>query len=126
MIYLCNLALICTCTQNKCNQAQETNVNGLINKDEKQCTCSLVFYVQWNLCVPTLEFFRFTKNILTLTLNNDSLIICQSINSNNDLFVYTSLEQFHNISNNGCRHVIYKESENFHLHCISNYLNHPT
>ena len=39
------LALICTCTQNKCNQAQETNAVGLINKDGKQCTCSLVFYV---------------------------------------------------------------------------------
>ena len=36
------------------------------------------------------------------------------INSNNNLFVYTSLEQFHNtcISDNGCRHVLYKESEN--------------
>jgi hypothetical protein len=60
------LALICTCTQNKCNQTQETNAVGLINKDEKQCTCSLVFYVQWNLCVPTPEFFRFTKNIYVI------------------------------------------------------------
>jgi hypothetical protein len=60
------LALICTCTQNKCNQTQETNAVGLINKDEKQGTCSLVFYVQWNLCVPTPEFFRFTKKIYVI------------------------------------------------------------
>ena len=60
------MALICTCTQNKYNQTQETNAVGLINKDEKQCTCRLVFYVQWNLYVPTLELFRFTKNIYVI------------------------------------------------------------
>ena len=49
---------------------------------------------------------------LLLTLINQPLIACQSINSNHNLFVYTSLEQFHNISDNGCRHVLCKESEN--------------
>ena len=33
---------------------------------------------------------------LLLTLINESLITCQSIHSNHNLFVYTSLEQFHN------------------------------
>jgi hypothetical protein len=50
--------------------------------------------------------------MLTLSLINESLITCQSINSNYTLFVFSSLEQFHNISDNGCRHVLYKESEN--------------
>jgi hypothetical protein len=38
---------------------------------------------------------------LLLTLINESLITCQ-----------TSLEQFHDISDNGCSHVLYKESGN--------------
>jgi hypothetical protein len=57
-----------------------------------------------------------------LTLNNESLITCQSINSNNNLFVYTSLEQFHNISDNGCRHVLSKEIEKLNIKCIFIYI----
>ena len=53
----------------------------------------------------------FLVNLL-LTLIHESLITCQSINSNHNLFVYTSPEQFHNISDNDCRHVLYKECEN--------------
>jgi hypothetical protein len=49
---------------------------------------------------------------LLLTLINESLITCQSMHSNHNLFVYTSLEQFHNISDNGCSHILYKESGN--------------
>jgi len=49
---------------------------------------------------------------LLLTLINESLITCQSIHSNHSLCVYTSIEQFHNISDNGCSHVLYNESGN--------------
>ena len=61
---------------------------------------------------------------LLLTLINESLTTCQSITSNYNLFVYTSLEQLHNISDNCCSHVLYKESGNsllyfnYYIHII--------
>jgi len=58
------------------------------------------------------KFNYYILGKLTLTLINESLITCQSINSNHNLFVYTRLEQFHNIADNGCSHILYKESEN--------------
>ena len=48
---------------------------------------------------------------ITLTLINESLITCQSTNSNHNLLVYTSLEQFYILSDNGCSHILYKEIE---------------
>jgi hypothetical protein len=68
-----------------------------------------------------------------------------SINSNHNLCVYTSIEQFHNISDNDCSHVLYTEVKTVKynckilkilnvfsctlykipLHCSSNYLNLP-
>jgi hypothetical protein len=53
----------------------------------------------------------FLVNLL-LTLINESLITCQSINANHNLFVYTTLDQFHNIWDIGCSNVLYKECEN--------------
>ena len=65
--------------------------------------------------VKTVIFKKFNDYILgklISTLINEYLIAYQSINSNHNLFVYTSLEWFHNISDNGCSNVLYKESEN--------------
>ena len=55
------------------------------------------------------EDVYFTKISFHITLMS---LTGQSIKSNHNLFVYTSLEQFHNISDNGCRHILYKESVN--------------
>jgi hypothetical protein len=72
------------------------------------CTNGLVF----RECKHIKNIFEdvyFTKNLFHITLMS---LTCQSIKSNHNLFVYTSLEQFHNISYNGCRHILYKESVN--------------
>jgi len=55
----------------------------------------------------------FTKKVKTVICKMLIIIflVYLSINSNN-LFVYASLEQFHNISDNGCRHSLDKGKEN--------------